>query len=56
LIIGFGVVVVAPPPNARVERAPTTVVVVEVVAIVVIETIETIESVVAVHVNERFAQ
>jgi hypothetical protein len=55
LIIGFGVVVVAPPPNARVERAPTTVVevVVEVVAIVVIETIE---SVVAVHVNERFAQ
>jgi len=54
LIIGFGVVV-APPPNARVERAPTTVVVVvEVVAIVVIETIETI--VVVVHGNERFAQ
>jgi hypothetical protein len=41
LIIGNGTlfVVVAPPPNARVERAPTLIVVVVVVVFVVIESI-----------------
>ena len=56
MIIGIGTLfdVVAPPPNARVERAPTLIVVVVVVVVVVFVVIESIMLAVRPSANVRF--